>query len=140
MKTAIKKIIIFAFTASIWAMPVLSFGQTEAKNEKLLQGTWVLESVTAFDESMQIIPVNADSISYCEIPTEIDIQQDEVTFVRKSGTSKAKYKDVVRKNSLRFPAYAGWEIVDNKLQLQWGEDLTGQAPKMRTVVLTYKLK
>ena len=107
----------------------------------LLQGKWVLENVSAFDENMKTMPFSIDSICCQEISTEIDIQRDEVTFTFESGEHKVEYERAVRKSAFYFPFYAGWKIVDNKLQLSWGQDVEISAGTIiQTIVLTYKLK
>ena len=123
-------------------MLVPSFAQTNEENP--LQGEWVFESISAFEEEVQRIPFSVDSLenvmSCCEVPLEMDIQQEEIVFVRKNGTGKAKYDFIVRENGMCVPICAGWKIVNNKLQLQWTQDLEGQEPKVLTIVLTYKRK
>jgi fructose-1,6-bisphosphatase len=54
-----------------------------------------------------------------EICTEMDVQQDEITFTTKSNVEKVKYDFVVRGKRLCFQLCAGYEVVGNKLQLQW---------------------
>jgi len=133
--------IVFAFIAVICNISGVVFAQTKESDEKTLQGRWVLENVSAFEEDVEVRPFSADSICCVQISTEIDIQQDEVTFVVASGEFKVKYEKAVRKNAFYYPLYAGWKIVDGKLQLHWGQDVerpTGTI--IRTIMLTYKLK
>ena len=72
----------FAFAVGICSILLLGFVQTKENDEKTLQRRWVLENVSAFDENVEVRPFSADSIP---ISTEIDIQQDELTFVLESG-------------------------------------------------------
>ena len=136
-----RKMIVLAFAAGICSISVVGIAQTKENNEKTLRGRWVLENVSAFEDDVEVKPFSVDSICCVQISTEIDIQQDEVTFVLESGEFKIKYEKAVRKNAFYYPSYAGWKIIDGKLQLHWGQDVnrpTGAT--IRTIVLTYKLK
>ncbi len=113
-----------------------AFGQSK---EDLL-GKWKLERVSAIKDNNQIA-IGMDSFDF-EIPSEIDIQQEEFTFVRTSSTDKAKYNEIVKGNLFCFPICATWKITEGKLQLQWGQDIAGPSgdPEIRTVVLSYSRK
>ena len=100
------------------------------------QGKWVLENVSAFEGNVQIPFV--DNLD-CEFSTEMDIQQDEITFICKERVNKAKYDAVVRGNFLCYSVCAKWKIEENKLQLQWIQDTDGAAG-IRTIVLSYSRK
>ena len=141
MKVTVKKISIIAFTTMIYGMSFLSFAQTKESDEKSLQGKWTLENVSAFEDNVQKLPFSVDNID-SEIPKEIDIQQDNITFGWKESKQKVKREVVVNGNSLCFPICAEWKIVDNKLQLQWMQDIDSPTDdlKMRTIVLTYSRK
>jgi len=132
-----RKFFIFLMLLSSFA----AFAQLKNEQKQIPEGKWVLESVSAFEENVQI-PFGVENIDF-EIPTEINIQQDEITFIRKEGATKVNYDVVVRGNFLCFSACAEWKIVDNRLQLQWGQDImnnpTGDL-KMRTITLDYKFK
>ena len=124
-------------------MFVPSFAQTNEENP--LQGEWVFESISAFEEGVQKIPFSVDSLdnnvmSCCEVPSEMDIQQEEIVFVLKNKTVSEKYNVVVTENSLCFSICTEWKIVNNKLQLQWTQDIANQEPRVLSIVLTYKLK
>ena len=111
------------------------------KNKKSLQGKWVLENVSAIEDGVEVIPFSMDSISCCEIATEIDIQHDVITFTFSSGEQKLNFEQVIKKNAFYFPFYSGWKIVDDKLQLHWGHDVDRlEGTIIQTIVLTYKLK
>ena len=136
-----RKMIVFAFAAGLCSIPGVGFAQAKENDEKSLQGKWTLEKVSAFDEDVEIIPFNVDSICCVNISTEIVIQEDEVTFALESGEYKVTYEKAIRKNVFYYPHFAGWKIVDSKLQLHWGQDVnlpTG-GTIIRTIVLTYKL-
>ena len=141
MKVTVKKISIIAFITMIYGMSFLSFAQTKESDEKSLQGKWTLENVSAFEDNVQKLPFSVDNID-SEIPKEIDIQQDNITFGWKESKQKVKREVVVNGNSLCFPICAEWKIVDNKLQLQWMQDIDSPTDdlKMRTIVLTYSRK
>lgn len=114
--------------------------QLKTENNKIPQGKWVLENVFAFEGNVQI-QISAESFDF-EIPTEMDVQQDELTFVNKGNTSRVEYDAVVKGNFLCFQVCAKWEIADNRLQLQWDQDIDGPAdgPQARTIVLVYSQK
>jgi len=105
--------------------------------EKIPEGKWVLEKVSAFEENVEITPFNLDSISCCTIPIEIAIQKENIALM---GKDKVKYNGSIRGKFLCFPICAEWQIVEKKLQLQWVQDIESQESRMRTIVLTYQLK
>lgn len=108
--------------------------QQENESKRIPDGKWVLESVAAFEENVQI-PFSADNIDF-DIPAEISIQQDDVTFVYKETTEKVKYSIAVRANYLCFLVCAEWKIADGKLQLQWTQDLDNSLGGADTRVIT----
>lgn len=101
--------------------------------KQIPEGKWILESVSAFEENVQT-PFSVDKLGF-EIPTEMVIQQDEITFDGKESTK-------VDENFLCFQVCARWEIVDNTLQLQWKQDIEDAANSVdtRTIVLSYVRK
>ena len=135
---------IITLTCILAGISLTGFAQSSENNEKLLQKKWILENVSAFEKNVQKIPFSADSLSNTmscfEAPSEMDIQQEEIIFVRKSGTDKAKYNSVVRGNGICIPICAEWKIVNNKLLLQWTQDIEGQERRVLTIVLRYKSK
>ena len=136
MKILTRNWFIIAFTAGICSV---SFAQTNDGNERHLQGKWILENISTFDENMKEMSFDMDSLSY-EIPIEMDIQQDVIVFVRRDGTDEAKYDAVVMGRVLYFPIYAEWKIVENNLQLHWTRDIDSGVHNLLNIVLTYKLK
>jgi len=141
MNRMMKKMVVLALIAGICSISVTGLAQEKENNEKSLIGKWILEKVSAFDEAEEVIPFSVDSICCNVISSEIDIQKDIVTFVLESVAYKVKYEKAIRKNIFYFPFYAGWKIVDDKLQLHWGQDVNRQTGTIiRTIVLTYKLK
>ena len=120
--------------------PFLVFSQSKGDHKKVLQGKWVFESITAFDGNVQV-PFNVDSLC-CEIPTEMFIQQDDLTFSRRARADKVRFDAVISENGLCFPICGEWKIVENKLLVQWYEDLdsSGDVLKMRTVIACYTKK
>lgn len=140
MKTK-KRLLVCLLLASIAVQVTGALPQGQNEQKQIPEGKWVLENVSAFEENVQI-PFSIDDISF-EIPAEMDIQQDELTFVRKGGTEKVKYDVVVRGSFLCFHVCAECKIVDNKLQLQWGQDIIEEATNslnMRTIILSYVRK
>ena len=144
MKVSVIKTIVSALITGVCILPVMTFAQVNENDEKLLQKKWILENVSAFEENVQKLPFSLDSLdnamSCYEVPSEMDIRQDEIVFVRKNGTDKARYDLVVNGNGMCIPICAQWKIVGKKLQLQWTQDIEGKEPKVLTIVLTYKLK
>jgi len=129
--------IVFAFVAGICSIPVMGFTQVKDVRKKIPEGKWALENISAFENNVQKIPFSTDSLSCCMIPVEISVQNDSISFV---GKDKVKYNTVFKGKYLCFPICAEWEIVDNKLYLQWIQDMESQELRMLTIVLTYKLK
>ena len=60
----------------------------QSKNEqkyghtKIPDGKWILDDIVAFKKNVQV-PFITDNLGCCEVPAEIEAQQDELTFVRK---------------------------------------------------------
>jgi len=119
---------------------VPALAQPEAVLQKLPEGTWVLEKVSAFEADVQKL-FSATGIDV-EIPSEIDIQPTEIAFVRKESTETVKYNAVVKGNLLCFPICAEWSIVEDKLQLQWTQDIEDpeNIQEALTIVLIYNRK
>jgi len=136
MKTRVI-ILVSLFFAGITA-PALA--QSEAGLQKLPEGTWMLEKVSAFEADVQK-PFSAADFNL-EIPSEIDIQPTEIAFVRKGSTETVKYDVVVKGNVLYFPICAEWSIVEDKLQLQWIQDVEDpeNVQGTLTIVLIYNRK
>ena len=137
MRRVMKKVIVAALAACICGVS-FTFAQTK-NDEKALIGKWVFESVAAFEDNVQKIPFSMDSLDCCEAPKEMDIQQNEITFVWKESTYTERYGIAVKGGILCFPICAEWKIVGNKLQLSWTQDLNSN-PNGLIIVLTYKLK
>ena len=138
MENLIKKLFVTALFIGFYGISAFGVAQTNEQNEKALKGKWILEKVSAFEENVQKIPFSVDSLG-CEIPVEINIQQENITFVRKKHSDTAKYNFVVRGGILCFPICAEWKVVAKKLQLKWVQDVDS-SPNGLTIVLTYKLK
>ena len=118
-----------------------AFAQPKNEPEKIPQGKWEFENVTAFEGNVQI-SFSVSDIDF-EIPTGMNVQQDELTFAYKEGTTKTvKYGTVVRGNFFCFLVCAAWKVEGNRLSLQWVQDIDNpeSVSGTRTIVLTYKLK
>jgi hypothetical protein len=125
-------VMVVVFLASV---TVIHAGQ---QDENVLSGTWVLESVTAFEGEVQLMPFSIDSINV-ELPTEIDFRQKEITLTGKTRTTTMDYYRIVRGRFILIPVSAKWEMVNNKLQLQWFQDIPGK-PVSRKITLIYSKK
>jgi len=100
-----------------------------------LEGKWVFKSISSFDGDKQK-PFNANRLGF-EIPAEIDIQQEEVTFVHKNRVEKIKYDVIIRGNIFCFPYCTEWSITEDKLQLQWTQDASNSESGQLRIVITY---
>lgn len=107
--------------------------QDDLKN--VLQGKWVLEKVVVL-ENNEPRTVNVDFLNF-EIPAEINVQQEEITFVRKENTEKLQLDVVAKGNILCIPVCAEWNRVKEKLQLRWLQDTESGG---LTIVVTYSQK
>jgi len=138
MRPIIRRFFLFAFVAIICTFSVVCFAQTGGDDVKSLQGKWIFESITAFEGTVEQ-PFSLDDF-YCEIPTEINIRQDDVIVVRKERTDTLPLDAVVRGEGICLCFCATRKITDNKLQLTWTQDIEteGAAPKLYNVILTYK--
>ena len=131
-------LIFFMLLSSFWAF---AQPKNEPKNEhtKIPDGKWVLKDIVAFEKNVQV-PFIADNLGCCEVPAAIEVQQDELTFVRKDRADIVNYNAVVRENGICFPIYAEWIIIDSKLLLQWTQDIDdreAQTIEIRTIIMTY---
>ncbi len=135
MKTPAVKMKLIMFV-SLCILLSNAFGQSKED----LQGKWKLERISAVENHKQIA-IGLDGFDF-EIPSEIDIQQGELIFARKSYTDKAKYNTVIRGNMFCFSVCATWKIAEGKLQLEWDRDIEGPSgdPEMQTVTLIYGRK
>ena len=119
---------------------VSAFVQPKDEQKRIPQGRWEFENITAFEENMQI-PFGVNDLTF-EIPTEMNVQQDELIFVHRESTQRVKYGTVVRGKYLCFLVCAEWKVEGNRLLLQWVQDVDNleNVSGSRTIVLTYKLK
>ena len=121
---------------------LLGVGMTSEKAQSYdvsaIRGQWVYESVAAFDGNEEVA-IDLESLC-CEMPAEMDIRYDDVSFVWKDRTQTVKLSAVARGQSLCFSVCGTWKKVDDKVQFSWDMDLEGPAPKAITIVLTYKPK
>ncbi len=133
-----KSIVIILLCLLLSATTLQAFGQSKES----LQGKWTLERISAIEDNEQIT-ISVDNVIF-EIPSEIDIQQNEVTFVHKGNKTKVKYDVVIKGNIFCFPACVDWKITGNKLQLQWIQqpdpDIIATGVKVRTIILDYNRK
>ena len=119
---------IFIFLMVLGAFSV--FAQSNGE-QRIPQGKWVLESASAFKGNVQI-PIGTENPGF-EIPAEINVQHNEVTFVYKESTQKVKYEDAVMGSYLCFTACTEWKITGNKLQLQTLPDPDEETPAVITL-------
>ena len=113
------------------------FAQVKNEQKQILEGKWVLENVSAFEKNVQI-QFSAENLDF-EAPVEINVQQDELTFVYKENTTKVGY-DVfsIDGKYLCFSVCTEWKITDNKLQLQLLPDMDEENPII--IILNYNKK
>jgi len=116
------------------------FSQQGNEQKRIPEGKWVLENVSAFEGNAQIA-LTANDLGF-RVPSEIDVQQDEVAFITENSSNRVRYDDVVKGNLLCFLICAEWKIVDNKLQLQWSQDIEEpvNGVDMRIISLSYVRK
>jgi len=112
---------------------IIAQAQDDLKNA--LQGKWVLEKVVVLEKN-ELKTDNVDFLNL-EIPAEINIQQGEITFIRKESTEKVELDAVAKGNILCIPVCAEWNIVKEKLRFQWLQDTESGG---LTIVVTYSRK
>ena len=112
--------------------------KTQSYDVSAIRGQWVYESVAAFDGNVQVA-IDIESLC-CEMPAEMDIRNDDVSFVWKDRTQTVKLSEIARGQSLCFSVCAFWKKVDDKVQFSWDMDLEGEDQKSVRIVLTYKPK
>jgi hypothetical protein len=127
-----------AFIALICSISTASFAQTAADSAQTLQGVWQYESIVAIEGNVQQ-KISLEDLC-CQMPLEMDIRQDEINYTTKSGSATAIYDVAVMNHGLCLAICTEWKRVGNTLQLKWDQDLEGDEPKMRTIILTYKMK
>jgi len=149
MRIQVRKVVISALFTGIYGLSVLGFGQSGESSEKSLQGRWIVENVSVFGENGQKIPFNVDSfrLAGSEVPLELDIQQEDITFVWNDYTETVKCNRVFRGNYICIPFCVEWKLSEDKLLLQWEqcvdrheEEEEGHEHHDNSIVLTYKLK
>ena len=132
-----KRFFFCTLIAIFCSVPVLCMAQAGANDESALQGQWVYESVAAFEGTVPQA-FSLENLDCCEIPISITINPDEITFAWKDRTETVPSGPILRGNTLCFPICGQWKIADNKLQLQWTQDIMEEIPRMFTIILTYK--
>jgi len=138
MKMFFKKYGLLVFVLFFAGMASFQLVFADEPDVSLLKGKWIFENVTAFENGVQIKPFSADSLKF-EPPGEMDIQQEVLIFTRKEQTSKASLYSVIKGNTMCIPVCAEWKIVNNRLQLQWMQDVPVKQT-MRTITISYKRK
>jgi len=122
-----KKLFIFLIFTGFYAV----FAQQPNNSPIIPQGKWGVETISILEKGMPI-PISSEKLNY-EIPNEIEVFQEEVTFVYHDKRSTLDYNVAVRNNFLCFSLCAAWKIVDNiGLELKWEDDELG------VVVLIFK--
>jgi len=111
------------------SMSVQSFAQ-QNNDQKLLLGQWILEQETSVDGKYPDF----------EIPVEINIQEEDIMFVRSESTVQVKFNTVVKGRVFCFSVCAEWSITDDKLQLSWDQDIETQDGGSQTFIITYSRK
>jgi hypothetical protein len=123
----------------LWMMPLASMASNE-EPETIPQGTWVFESIVAFENNAQLPSFNVENLNF-EIPIEIEVKLNEVIFVKKSGTKTRSYASAVNGNLLCFFICAKWSIVDGMLQLQWFQSpKEGESGDEKTIIVKFSHK
>ena len=125
--------IFYILLTSCW-----TFAQPQNEHTKIPEGKWVLEDMVAFEKNVQV-PFTVENLGCCQVPVEIEVQLDELTFVCKERTDKVEYNAVVRENIICFPICAEWKIVNNKLFLQWVQDVDTD-PEALSITLIFSKK
>ncbi len=130
---------VLTFVMAIAACSISAFAQQTNGNNRTPEGKWVLESVAATEENVQV-PFSMNGIGF-NIPDEMDIRQEEMTIVNKERTETGKYvidEDIFRFYLSTFPLIVQWKMVEGKLLLQWEQDT--KDGKRLAIVLTYSQK
>lgn len=115
------------------------FANTIVEN-KVLQGKWVLESVSArnVQDSQN---ADLDSLGITVYP-EMLIYEDSITLVSKNGSQKIGYttrNDFLWLGIPYNPFYAEWALNENKLYLEWVQDIPNES-KSIIILLLYRRK
>ena len=108
-----------------------------AQERTLPTGKWVLDSIAAFEDEVQITPFNFDSLTFSP-PLSMDIRQDSVFFVYQNYTNNARLNDVLNEYRLCMPTCAQWKIRGRNLQLTWQQDVKEPENKLFTIILIFK--
>jgi len=136
MERIIMKSFLSVLILTIYGMSTVCFAQNTDNDEASLQGKWIFEDITAFEGNVQQ-PFSLDDLC-CELPREMDIQQDGIVCIWKEGSDTANYDFVIRGNSMCFSFCAEWQIADNKLLLKWTYDVESETPSVFNMTVTYK--
>jgi len=112
-----------------------AFAQMKNEQKYIPEGKWVLENTSAFKGNVQT-PINSENFGF-EIPAEINVQQEGLTFVYRENKTKVGYFSIDGKY-LCFSLCTEWKITGNKLQLQTLPDMEEENPII--IVLNYNKK
>ena len=131
--TQLTKTLILVAMMAVCSMS--AFAQPTNEHKQIPDGKWVLESIAAFEDNVQV-PFSVSSIGF-EVPSEIAIQQDEMILAYKETTETMNYAAALKGNVLCFSVCAEWKIAEtNTLLLQWEQDIE-DGTKMQTIILSY---
>ena len=119
------------------------FAQSNDDPKELLQGRWVFKKVTAFNDNAKV-KVNLEEIGH-ELFTEIVFTPEEIILTSNNGEKKMNFASVLRGKFLAFNSYYEWNVIKNKLTLQWiqcsEEEIRGEMKHIDTkITLTYERK
>jgi len=137
MRKVVEKSFLSVLIAAIYGMSAVCFAQNAGNDEASLRGKWTFEGITAFEGNVQQA-FSLDDLC-CELPTEMDIRQDEIAFGWKGRTSTAQYYSIVIGSSMCVSICTEWKIAENKLLLLWTQDIDGDEPRLFNMTATYKL-
>jgi hypothetical protein len=145
MKTMYKvvKKMLPVIMVALWMSPLTSMtahSGSSGESEKIPQGTWVFESISAFENNEQLPSFSVEKLDF-GLPIEIEVKSDEVVFVKKTGTNTVSYNSAVNGNLLCFFICAEWSIVDGMLQLQWFQSpKEGEPGDEKTIIVKFSYK
>lgn len=114
--------------------------QTKIDSKKLIQGKWVLESVSAH-EANNTQEIDLDSLGFVVYP-EMQIGQDSIALGFQNDFEQSSYQ--LYDESLffygsRMPFFVKWALFQYKLYLEWEQPIDNESRSI-IILSSYKRK
>lgn len=133
-----------AFAFLLLFLPLLIYSQVTTDHRDMFLGKWLLEDISV-KHSDKSISTNTDSLNI-EVYPELEFSSNYLSFSYKGNSIQQKYSfygdHLIYLNFMTTSFYAEWVILNNKLYMEWSQDIEIQPKDIKTItiLLTYKRK